>query len=62
MFGEGGPKREGRPVQLVIEENAFANCKNLEQVMFDPGSGVEEIQSMAFHRAGLVSFCPALAA
>ena len=46
----------------MIEENAFANCKNLEQVIFDPGSFVEEIQSMAFSRAGLVPFCPALAA
>ena len=29
--------------RLVIGTQAFAECKNLKQVIFDPGSAVEEI-------------------
>ena len=32
----------------VIGEEAFVNCKSLRQVIFDPGSAVEEIQYKAF--------------
>ena len=41
---------------LVIGEEAFSDCKNLRQVVFDSGSAVEEIQQMAFRRSGLESF------
>ena len=42
--------------QLVIGEKAFYCCGSLRQVVFDPGSAVEEIQFQAFYRAGLESF------
>lgn len=41
---------------LVIGEKAFFDCENLRQVVFEPGSAVEEIQQMAFRRSGLESF------
>ena len=40
----------------MIGERVFADCKSLRQVIFDPGSVVEEIQSVAFCRSGLESF------
>lgn len=41
---------------LVIGEGAFFGCKNLRQVVFEPGSAVEEIQCRAFYRSDLESF------
>ena len=41
---------------LVIGEWAFSDCKNLRQVVFEPGSAVTEIQCKAFLRSGLESF------
>lgn len=41
---------------LVIGEQAFFDCKNLRQVIFDPGSAVTEIQSNAFCYSNLKSF------
>ena len=29
--------------QLVIKKEAFADCKNLKKIIFDPGSAVGEI-------------------
>ena len=40
----------------MIEEEAFAHCENLKQVIFDPGSAVTEIQYNAFYCSGLESF------
>lgn len=40
----------------MIGEEVFSNCKNLRQVIFEPGSAVEEIQLMAFRHSGLESF------
>lgn len=42
--------------QLVIGEEAFANCKSLRQIIFDPDSVVTKIQCKAFCRSGLESF------
>lgn len=43
-------------VSLVIGEFAFSACENLQQIIFDNGSNVEEIQFKAFYRSGLESF------
>ena len=40
----------------MIGEEAFSDCKDLKQIVFDPGFAVEEIQQMAFQRSGLESF------
>ena len=40
----------------MIGENVFSYCKDLKQVIFEPGSAVEEIQLMAFRHSGLESF------
>ena len=40
--------RSEREHRLVIGEEAFSDCKDLTQVIFDPGSAVEEIQQTAF--------------
>lgn len=42
--------------QTVIGEKAFANCKGLEQVIFDPDSAVTEMQCKAFWDSGLKTF------
>ena len=42
--------------QLVIGTWAFADCKGLRQVVFEPCSVVEEIQYKAFCSSGLKSF------
>ena len=42
--------------RLVIGEEAFSYCTNLRQVVFEPGSAVEEIQCKAFYRSGLETF------
>ena len=47
---------EGSGAPLVIGEEAFANCGRLRQVVFDPGSALEEVRSAAFYGSGLRSF------
>ena len=42
--------------RLVIEKEAFAHCKKLKQIVFEPGSVVEEIGYHAFFGSGLESF------
>lgn len=40
----------------MIEKEAFANCYDLKQVVFEPGAAVEEIRYKAFCRSSLESF------
>lgn len=40
----------------MIEKEAFANCYDLKQVVFEPGVAVEEIQYKTFWHSGLESF------
>ena len=40
----------------MIEKEAFANCYDLKQVVFEPGAAVEEIRYKAFWHSGLESF------
>ena len=42
---DGGSDNEQR---LVIGEEAFSECEDLRQVVFEPGSAVDEIQYKAF--------------
>lgn len=42
--------------RLVIEKEAFAHCKKLKQIVFEPDSVVEEIGYHAFFGSGLESF------
>ena len=41
---------------LVIGEAAFSDCKDLKQIVFEPGAAVAEIQCKAFRCSGLESF------
>ena len=40
----------------MIGERVFFKCEGLRQVVFDPGSALDEIGPMAFYRSGLESF------
>ena len=40
----------------MIGEEAFSDCKDLKQIVFDLGSAVAEIQCKAFRCSGLESF------